>query len=140
MIFKIWQISIHENKLQFIVLHFLTLFTQTLNSLQQKKAFLSTFLLVPALLLILVFGNIASSVHKIEHESKIFQMSDQSQDGDCFLCSFANSRNQTIFLTPFIFVLSLFYFSFILSKINRVKASYLLSSNFARAPPVIFFK
>lgn len=87
----------------------------------------------------LIFGNVFSVSHLIKHDSKIFQTNNHDNSADCLLCSFANSQNQIHGVFALAFILSLFYFTAILSKINRLKASYLLSSNLARAPPVRFF-
>ncbi len=56
---------------------------------------------------------------------------------NCFLCSFSNFQSQVSLAPNLIFLAASFYLVFAFRKFDRVKLSYLLSSQAPRAPPVI---
>jgi len=98
--------------------------------------------LIAAMLAVFVAGQFLSLAHSLSHhENNVAVTKDipapKHDVKDCALCSFNNSANQIIAVTTFIFAAIYFALAFFSRKFDRVKFSYLLSSNLSRAPPAL---
>jgi len=65
------------------------------------------------------------------------EKSTEKNSDHCLICSSASLQSQTLSSSSLIFFAAFIYFVFALRKFDRIKLSYLLSSQAARAPPVI---
>jgi hypothetical protein len=98
-------------------------------------------LLMTAILLLFVAGQFLSLSHSFSHHENV-KISKETpvekhSKSDCVLCSFSNSLNQIIIFATTAFAVTYFYLAFFVRKFDRIKLSYLLTSNFSRAPPAL---
>jgi hypothetical protein len=107
---------------------------------------------VAVLLVLFVTSRAVSMLHAFSHQEKeavfagdsvfaklIFshEKSSDKKSEHCSICSAFNSHNQSLISSSLVFFAAFLLFVFALRKFDRVKLSYLLSSQAPRAPPVI---
>lgn len=108
--------------------------------IKSQSNFIKIFVVL--LLALFVAGSSFSMLHAFSHHTSVVENSSNDKNPEqksthCLFCFFSNFQNH-INLTPqLFFCVAAFYLAFISREFDRVKLSYLLSSNAPRAPPVI---
>jgi hypothetical protein len=95
-----------------------------------KNKFFTALMLLA--LFCFAFGAVISVAHAVSHD--VHQVKDFH---NCALCSFSNSQNKILIAPEISLLVAAFFLVFALRNFNRVKLSYLLSSNQSRAPPKV---
>ena len=107
---------------------------------------------IAVLLVLFVTSRANSMLHAFSHQksgvefkmSNIFaklifahEKSTEKKSEHCSICSVFKAQNQTLTSAYLAFLVAFLYFVFAIRRFDRVKLSYLLSSQAPRAPPVI---
>ncbi|MDX2082961.1 MAG: hypothetical protein SFV53_03120 [Rickettsiales bacterium] len=93
-------------------------------------------LLIINLLTIFVAAKTILLVHSFSHNQNNFSHQESPQH-NCEICALANFQNQILTAPNFVLTILAFFITFLARKFNRAKFSFLLSSYYSQAPPVI---
>ncbi|MBL6665198.1 MAG: hypothetical protein ISQ34_05075 [Rickettsiales bacterium] len=100
----------------------------------KKDLILKTFILL--LLGFVVFAKSSILLHEYSHDAVNIVDFDDNEE-DCALCEFAKISSKIFLFVAFAMLILSGYLVNVLSRLNRLKLSYLLSSKLSRAPPAI---